>query len=109
MLFASEGTWDLRLGKVYGVKFSNYSIVLIIDYSHTKYGRVLGENSPLVNIICVVRILRVVSHPPFECNLWGEIAPASIKYFSSTAVIVEPVGSVTECNRDSLIGFPAVC
>ena len=98
MLFTSECPWDLRLGKVYGVKFSNYSIVLIIDYTHAKYGRVLGENSPFVNIIRFIWIIRGVGHPPIECNLRGEIAPATIKYFSSTAVIVEPVGSVTKSN-----------
>ena len=92
------GPWDLRPGKVYCVKFANYSIVLIVDYSHTKYSRVLGENSPFMYIIFVIWILRGMGHPPLEGNLWCEITPATIKYFSSTAVIVEPVWTVTERN-----------
>ena len=95
MLFASVSPWGLRPGKVYSVKLANYSIVLIIDYSHAKYGRVLGENSPFVDIICIIWILRGVSHPPIECDLWGEIASSSIKYLRTTAVIVAPVGPVT--------------
>lgn len=98
MLFASEGPWDLRPGKVYGVKFANSSIVLIIDYTYTEYGRVLGENCPFVNVIFFIWIVRGVGHPPIECYFRCKIAPATIIYFRCTAVIVEPVWIVTERN-----------
>ena len=98
MLFASEDPWNLRPGKVYGVKLANYSVVLIIDYTHAESGRVLGKNCPFVNVIFVIWILRGVGHPPIERLLRCKTAPATIKYFRSTAVIVEPVWTVPERN-----------
>jgi hypothetical protein len=80
--------------------------MLVIDYSHAEFGRVLRENCALVNIIFIIWILRFVVHPPIKSTLRGDIS--SIKYLRTTAVIVAPVGSVTQSNGYSFPSLPAV-